>query len=138
MRKDRGGTETRIRFTYDRFAEYLLAKRLWLLIQKRAKNGATLSQAAKSIFQANLAGAQRDPVVHGALQETLSLVREEIFEEPSFKNDPARSDKYVAVLKAISEIDPRCQWLVVSALTRTARANTGGIELIERSPEPTQ
>jgi hypothetical protein len=133
MRKDRGGSETRIRFTYDRFAEYLLAKRLWLLIQEKAEAGVPLSHAAKSIFQANLAGAQRDPVVHEALQETLSLVREEIFEEPAFKNDPVRSDKYIAVLKAISEIDPRCQWLVVSALTRTARANTGGIELIERS-----
>ena len=50
-----------------------------------------------------------------------------------FKNDPARSDKYVAVLKAISEIDARGQWLVVSALPRTARANTGGIKLVERS-----
>ena len=133
MRKDRGGSETRIRFTYDRFAEYLLAKRLWLLIQEKAEARVPLPQAAKSIFQANLAGAQRDPVVHEALQETLSLVREEIFEEPALKNDPVRSDKYVAVLKAISEIDPRCQWLVVSALTRTARANTGGIELVERS-----
>jgi hypothetical protein len=133
MRKDRGASETRIRFTYDRFAEYLLAKRLWSLIQKRAKTGVPLSQAAKSIFQANLASAQRDPVVHEALQETLSLVREEIFEEPAFRNDPVRSDKYVGVLKAISEIDPRCQWLVVSALTRTARASTGGIELIEKS-----
>ena len=80
MRKDRGGSEMRIRFTYDRFAEYLLAKRLWLLIQEKAEARAPLPQAAKSIFQANLAGAQRDPVVHEALQETLSLVREEIFE----------------------------------------------------------
>jgi energy-coupling factor transporter ATP-binding protein EcfA2 len=134
MRKDRGGSETRIRFTYDRFAEYLLAKRLLLLIEEEAaKPGVPLEQAAKSIFQANLAGAQRDPVVQEALQEALSLVREEIFEEPAFKSDPVRSDKYVAVLKAISEIDPRCQWLVVSSLTRTARANTGGIELIEKS-----
>jgi len=133
MRNYQGRSETRIRFTYDRFAEYLLAKQLLLLIQERAKAGAPLPQAAKSIFQVNLPGAQRDPVVHEGLQVTLSLLREQIFEEPSLMNDPIRSSKYVAVLKAISEIDPRCQWLVVSALTRTARANTGGIELVERS-----
>ena len=37
MRKDQGGTETRIRFTYDRFAEYLLAKRLLAAYSETSK-----------------------------------------------------------------------------------------------------
>jgi uncharacterized protein DUF4062/NACHT domain-containing protein len=70
-RTGRGMSETRmIRFTYDRFAEYLLAKRLLLLIEMRAKGEETLPQAAKAIFQANIPRSQHDPVVHGSLQLT--------------------------------------------------------------------
>ena len=133
MRKDRGASETRIRFTYDCFAEYLLAKRLWLLIQEKAEGGVPLPRQQNPFSKRILRVPNVTQWCTRHYWKRVSLVREEIFEEPAFKNDPARSAKDAEVLKAISEIDPRCQWLVVSALTRTARANTGGIELIERS-----
>jgi hypothetical protein len=41
-----------------------------------------------------------------------------------------RASGYVAVLKAISDIDARGQWLVISVLARTARQQSGGIELL--------
>jgi hypothetical protein len=126
-----GEMETQIRFTYDRFAEYLLAKRLWVLIHSQEKTGKSLPQSAKSIFKTNLPQAQRDPVVHGALRLTLSLICKEIFGSLARKDYSIGVAKYVAVLKAISEIDARGQWLVSSALAQIARSKTGGIELLQ-------
>jgi hypothetical protein len=126
-----GEPETRIRFTYDRFAEYLLAKRLLRLIQKRDKDGELLPPAAKAIFNTNLLRAQRDPVVHKALLLSFTLIRDQMFGSLRRKEDLSGPSKYVAVLKAISEIDARGQWLVSSALPEIARSKTGGIELLQ-------
>jgi len=108
---------TQIRFTYDRFAEFLLSNHLFQLILEREKSGEALPEAAKAIATKNLATSQHNPVVYQGLQRTLFLLRK-------------RSSSYVAVLKAISEIDARGQWLVISVLARTARQQSGGIELL--------
>jgi hypothetical protein len=130
-RNELGERETRIRFTYDRFAEYLLAKRLLRLIQKRVKEGNSMPLAAKAIFDKNLPRAQRDPVVHGALLLCCILIRKQIFGSLPRKEDLSGPSKYITVLKAISEIDARGQWLVSSSLPETARSITGGIELLK-------
>jgi hypothetical protein len=120
-----------IRFTYDRFAEYLLSNRLYDLVLQREKSILTeneklsdngrridaLAEAAKIIAFKNLATSQNNPVVYASLQRTLFLLRK-------------RASGYVAVLKAISDIDARGQWLVISVLARTARQQSGGIELL--------
>lgn len=120
-----------IRFTYDRFAEYLLSNRLQDLVLEReklllgegekqppkAKHGNALAESARTIVSKNLASAQKDPVVYAALQRTLYLLRK-------------RASSYVAVLKTVSEIDARGQWLVISVLARTARQQSGGIQLL--------
>jgi hypothetical protein len=108
---------TNIRFTYDRFAEYLLSNRLYRLILAREKAGEALPDASRSIVSKNLASSQSDPVIYGALQRTIFLLRR-------------KSSGYVPVLRAISEIDARGQWLVISVLARTARQQNGGIELL--------
>ncbi|MGB6687504.1 MAG: TIR domain-containing protein [Terracidiphilus sp.] len=108
---------TNIRFTYDRFAEYLLSNRLYELILRREKSGEALPEAAKAIISGNLATSQHNPVVYRALQRTLFLLRK-------------HSSSYVSVLRSISEIDARGQWLVISVLARTARKQSGGIELL--------
>jgi hypothetical protein len=64
--------KAQIRFTYDRFGQYLLAKRLTQLIMDREKSGVPLPDAANSIFIANVSTAQRDPAVLAVLQQTLS------------------------------------------------------------------
>jgi hypothetical protein len=117
--KGDGGDQsiTNIRFTYDRFAEYLLSNRLYQLILAREKAGETLADAAKAIASKNLASSQHNPVVYGALQRALFLLRK-------------HSSSYVGVLRSISEIDARGQWLVISVLARSARQQSGGIELL--------
>ena len=118
-------------FNYDRFAEYLLSNRLYDLVLRReklilganeklsdqARRPDALAEAAKIIASRNLATSQNNPVVYAALQRTLYLLRK-------------RASSYVAVLKAISDIDARGLWLVVSVLARTAREQSGGIELL--------
>jgi hypothetical protein len=120
-----------IRFTYDRFAEYLLSNRLCELVFRReklilgenektpvrGKRADALAEAAKIIASKNLATSQNSPVVYAALQRTLFLLRK-------------RASSYVTVLKAVSDIDARGQWLVISVLARTARQQSGGIELL--------
>ena len=131
-KSDGGDLDVRnIRFTYDRFAEYLLSNRLYELtlsreklileeqskLPRKAKRPDALAEAARIIASKNLLTSQNNPVVYGALQRTLFLLRR-------------HASSYVAVLKTISEIDARGQWLVISVLARTARQQTGGVELM--------
>jgi TIR domain len=117
-KKDTGDQPvTNIRFSYDRFAEYLLSNRLYRLILARGELGEALPEAARAIVSKNLASSQNDPIIYGALQRTMFLLRR-------------KSSDYVPVLRAISEIDARGQWLVISVLARTARQQSGGIELL--------
>jgi hypothetical protein len=115
---DGGATEVvELRFTYDRFAEFLLAD---TLIQRlRFGMEKTPETAAIRLIRANLDGAQRMNIVFGALQRMLFLLQNE-------KCD------YVMILQSTAEADPRGLGLVVSVLARTARGSAGGIDVLER------
>ena len=109
--------ETQIRFSYDRFAEYLLSNRLNKKIRERSLPGQPLPVLARQVVENNLFLSQRTPIIYGALQRMLFLLG------PGGKT-------YVEILRAISEIDARGQWLVISVLARTARNASGGIEML--------
>jgi Trypsin-like peptidase domain/NACHT domain len=106
-----------IRFTYDRFAEFLLADAL--IERFRHPGSGTAESAALRLIRLNLDGAQHMNIVLGALQRMLLMLQSE------------RCD-YVKVLQESAEGDPRGLGLVVSVLARTARASAGGIDVLER------
>jgi hypothetical protein len=106
-----------IRFTYDRFAEFLLADAL--IKRFRLAGPRAAESAALRLIKVNLAGAQRMNIVFGALQRMLLMLQNE------------RCD-YVKVLQDTAEVDPRGLGLVVSVLARTARASAGGIDVLAR------
>ncbi len=106
-----------LRFTYDRFAEFLLAATLVERF-RRAREGER-EGAALRLIRANLDGALRMNIVFGALQRLLLALQNE-------KCD------YVLILQSVAEADPRGLGLVVSVLARTARASAGGIDVLAR------
>lgn len=108
--------EIQIRFTYDRFSEFLLSNRLLQIIQQRSVAGQTLEEAAIEVVAANLIGSQQMAVVFGALRRTLFVLQK-------------RSTNYSALLEGITRSDPRGLPLVTSVLTIIAR-NPGGLEVI--------
>ena len=107
-----------VRFTYDRFAEYLLSNQLRsIIVDRNGKHkGKTVAAAAQAVIEANLDASQRMPIVYGAIQQTLALLNNET--------------DYAAILRAVAQIDARGQWLVISVLARTAKS-VNGIELLK-------
>lgn len=108
--------EIQIRFTYDRFAEFLLSKRLLQMIEELSRTGKTRENAAIDVIAANLIAAQQLAVAFGALRRTLLELHEGL-------------TSYSAVLQGITQNDPRALPLVTSVLARIARRR-GGIEVV--------
>jgi hypothetical protein len=108
------------RFTYDRFAQYLLSNKLAEYIEQLADSGMSLAEAGVQVIQANLPGSQQMNVVFGALQRTLSLIGEHC--------SPA---EYADVLRAIALIDARGLNLAISVLARVA-CSEDGLEVLRR------
>jgi hypothetical protein len=112
-----GRRVVQIRFTYDRFAEYLLSARFLEMIHDRAQRGGSMPAVAQAVVSANLTPSQRMAVVYGALQRALVSLR--------------TKPDYTAILRAVAAIDARGQWLVISVLARTARDAKDGIEVLQ-------
>ncbi len=112
------GETVQIRFTYDRFAEFLLSSRLLERFRQAARHE-TSEDAAVQLIGVNLEGAQRMNVVFGALQQMLLQLQKEPCD-------------YVRVLQRCAEIDPRGLALVISVLARTARTSPAGIDALEK------
>ena len=108
--------EIQIRFTYDRFAEFLLSNRLLQIIQERTRSGKTLENAAIEVVTANLAAGQQMVIVFGALRRTLVALQR-------------KSTDYAVLLEGITRSDPRSLALVTSVLARIARSENG-IEVV--------
>jgi Trypsin-like peptidase domain/NACHT domain len=117
VRDESGEPVTQIRFTYDRFAEYMLSKRLALMIFKREKKGEAIAAAAQAVIGVNLNASQRMAIVSGAIQRTLISLKSE-------------KSQYAEILRSVAQIDARGQWIVISVLARTAKNVDGGIELL--------
>jgi hypothetical protein len=99
-----------IRFTYDRFLEYLVSERLLAQIRSSgSREDAT--EAAVTTIHANLAGAQKLNTVFGALRRTLVRLQAEDVE-------------YARVVERLAS-DERGLSLVVSVLGRIARTPIG-------------
>lgn len=112
-----GARAVQIRFTYDRFAEYLLSDRFLEMIQEKVEAGMSLPAATEAVVAANLTASQRMAVVYGALQRTLVSLK-------------SRTN-YPSILRAVAAIDARGQWLVISVLARTARNVDNGIGVLQ-------
>lgn len=114
---DTGAWGVQIRFTYDRFAEYLLSLRFLQMIEEEVESGVDRPAAAKAVISHNLIPSQRMAVVYGALQRTLV----------SLQTKPA----YPSILRAVAAINASGQWLVISVLAKTARNAENGIEVLQ-------
>lgn len=101
-----------IRFTYDRFVEYLLSEQLLNGIRSAPKKGREATAAAVEDIQANLAGAQKLNTVFGSLRRTLVRLLDE-------------SVEFARVIQRLAE-DERGLTLVVSVLARIAMNPVGG------------
>jgi hypothetical protein len=115
-RDESGGPVVQIRFTYDRFAEYLLSLRFLEMIEEKITSGMDLPTAAAALVLANLTPSQRMAVVYGALQRALAAL--------------STKPNYSSILRVVAAIDARGQWLVISVLARAARNVENGIVLL--------
>jgi hypothetical protein len=116
-RNDTGTHILQIRFTYDRFAEYLVSLRFLEMIEEKVQGGVDRPSAAEAVISDNLVPSQRMAVVYGALQRTLVAL----------KTKP----DYSAILRAVAAINASGQWLVISVLAKTARNADNGIEVLQ-------
>ena len=112
------GDVIQVRFTYDRFAEFLLATELIRKFHRYASVERP-EDAAVRLIRANLESAQQMNVVFGSLQQTLLKLQ-------------AEPCDYIRILQRIAEVDPRGLGLVISVLARTARTSPTGIEALGR------
>jgi hypothetical protein len=117
--RNRGG---QIRFTYDRFFEYLVSERIITSIRDAAGAGSDATDAAVEVIKANLAGAQKLNTVFGSLRRTLVRLQREPVE-------------FARVIQRVAE-DERGLTLVVSVLARVAMNPVGkdpdGLAVIDK------
>lgn len=104
--------DIQIRFTYDRFAEYLLARELMKRIEQRAQSNDSLESATIAVISENLLSAQQMVIVFGALRRLVLAMQK-------------RLHNYAALLVGITQSDPRALSLVTSVLARIARSEDG-------------
>jgi hypothetical protein len=109
-----------LRFTYDRFAQYLLSNELIAHVEALVDSGATLSEAGVTVIRKNLPASQRMNIVFGALQRTLLLLCKGC--------TPAQ---YAGVLQSIALIDARGLNLAISVLARVGRSDHG-LEILSK------